>query len=85
MERYMPMPKEIGEAAILAIQNEIRRLEDKINGRFCAPLGDWQKVVFEERVEHLKMAITAIRWSTDYNWSVKDQKRVLDLPSAEEP
>ena len=61
------MPKEIGEAAVLAIQNEIRRLEDKINGRFCAPLGDWQKVIFEERVEHLKMAITAIRWSTDYN------------------
>lgn len=79
------MPKEIGEAAILAIQNEIRRLEDKINGRFCAPLEDWQKVVFEERVEHLKMAIGAIRWSTDYNWSVKDPQRVLDLPSVEEP
>ena len=78
------MPKEIGEAAVLAIQNEIRRLEDKINGRFCAPLECWQKEAFEERVEHLKMAITAIRCSTDYNWSVKDQ-RPLDLPSVEEP
>lgn len=38
------MPKEIGEAAILTIQNEIRRLEDKINGRFCAPLEGWQKI-----------------------------------------
>lgn len=78
------MPNEISRAAVLAIQSEIRRLEDKIDGRFCAPLEGLQKEAFEERVEHLKMAIAAIRCSTDYNWSVKDQKRILELPSVEE-